>query len=67
MKLHTSFRSFFGYNTSYQDFRSKKGSQYFIGPQHSSFDTKGMHLPKFKNMIKFRDKSTVPENKNRSS
>ena len=59
-KLDTSLRSFFKHNTSYPNFRSKKDNQYFIVPQHFSFDTKGMHLPKFKNMIKFRDKSNVP-------
>ena len=59
-KLDTSLRSFFKHNTSYPNFRSKKDNQYFIVPQHFSFGTKWMHLPKFKNMIKFRDKSNVP-------
>lgn len=61
MKLQTSFRSFFRRNTSYPDFRSKKGNKYFIVSQHFSFDQQGMHFPKFKRAIKFRDKPTVPE------
>ena len=61
MKLDTSFKSFFKHNTDYPNYRSKKDNQYFIVPQHFSFDEEGMYLPKFKKGIKFRDKSIIPD------
>ena len=61
MKLDTSFKSFFKRNTDYPNFRSKKDNQYFIVPQHFSFDEEGIYIPKFKKEIKFRGKSPIPE------
>jgi len=62
VELDKAFKSFFKHNTAYPAFKSKKDKQYFIIP--SGFKVKGNRLivPKFKEGIKYRDKSSIPEN-----
>ncbi len=61
MKLDTAFRAFFKHNAQYPKFKSRKGNQYFIVPQHFSFSKSEIRLPKFKREIKFKDKSPIPK------
>ena len=62
VKLDMSFKAFFRHNSNYPTFRSKKDNQYFIVP--SGFKTEGdkLIIPKFMEGIRYRDKSTIPEN-----
>ncbi len=62
VKLEMAFKAFFRHNSNYPTFRSKKDNQYFIVP--SGFKTEGdkLIIPKFMEGIRYRDKSTIPEN-----
>ena len=62
VKLEMAFKAFFRHNSNYPTFRSKKDNQYFIVP--SGFKTYGdkLIIPKFMEGIRYRDKSTIPEN-----
>ena len=60
VKLDMAFKSFFKHNTDYPNFRSKKDNQYFIVPSGFNGDGTKLIIPKFKEGIEFRDRSSIP-------
>ena len=61
VKLDMAFRSFFKHNTSYPNFRSRKGSQYFIVPSGFKATENKLIIPKFMDGIEYRDESPIPD------
>ncbi len=62
VKLDMAFKSFFKHTTDYPNFRSKKDNQYFIVPSGFKVDGTRLIIPKFQEGMKFRDKSSIPNN-----
>ena len=60
-KLDNAFTAFFRKSSSYPNFRSRKGNQYFIVPDNARCEGNKLVIPKFIEGIGYRDKSTIPE------
>ncbi|MEM3828538.1 MAG: RNA-guided endonuclease TnpB family protein [Conexivisphaerales archaeon] len=61
IELDKAFRAFFKHNNSYPNFRSKKDNQYFIVPSGFRASNNRLIIPKFREGIVYKDKSTIPE------
>ncbi|MEM0134386.1 MAG: RNA-guided endonuclease TnpB family protein [Thermoplasmatales archaeon] len=61
IELDKAFKAFFKHNNNYPNFRSKKDNQYFIVPSGFRTSNNRLVIPKFKEGIMYRDKSTIPE------